>query len=119
MEILVIDDNREICELIRNILLAEDYLVQSCCTPEEFEDALRDDKPQLIITDMLMSGFDGRTLAKSIKANPNTSHIKIMLMSAHPDAANFCETTRVDAFLAKPFEIDDLVEKVDQLLRTS
>lgn len=73
-------------------------------------------KPQLIITDMLMSGFDGRTLTKEVKSNAATSDIKVMLMSAHPDAAQICTEIGADDFLAKPFEIDDLLNKVESLL---
>lgn len=117
MDILVVDDNKDICLLIENILLAEDYNVESCCNPAEFRQKLQTGKPQLIITDMLMSGFDGRTLTKEIKSDPDSSDIKIMMMSAHPDAARICENIGVDDFLSKPFEIDDLVNKVEKLLQ--
>ena len=117
MEILVVDDNRDICELIENILLAEGYNVESCCNPLEFGKIIDGDKPKLIITDMLMSGVDGRTLTKEVKANPQTKDIKIMMMSAHPDAVQISENVGVDDFLSKPFEIDDLVRKVERLLK--
>ncbi len=116
MKILVVDDNKDICMLIENILLSEGYDVESCCNPAEFKEKLEGSKPELIITDMLMSGFDGRTLTKDIKENSETSDIKVMMMSAHPDAAKICENIGVDDFLSKPFEIDDLVEKVENLL---
>ena len=117
MEILVVDDNKDICMLIENILLSEGYKVASCCNPLEFNTLLEKVRPKLIITDMLMSGFDGRTLTKEIKNNPETQDIKIMLMSAHPDASKISETIGVDDFLTKPFEIDDLVTKVQELLK--
>ena len=119
MEILVVDDNRDICMLIENILISEGFNVQSCCNPQDFNTIIEKSKPKLIITDMLMSGFDGRTLTKDIKQNPQTQDIKIMLMSAHPDASKISETIGVDDFLTKPFEIDDLVHKVQELLKTT
>ena len=70
MEILVVDDNKEICILVENILLSEGYDVESCCNPLEFHQVLNRVKPKLIITDMLMSGFDGRTLTKEVRSNP-------------------------------------------------
>ena len=117
MEILVVDDNKDICELIENILLSDGYNVESCCNPLEFESILKDNKPRLIITDLLMSGYDGRTLAKKVKGNPETEVIKIMMMSAHPDAKKLSEKAGVDDFLSKPFEIDDLISKVSSLLQ--
>ena len=64
MEILVVDDNKDICMLVENILLSDGYDVESCCNAAEFNKKLESGKPKLIITDMLMSGFDGRTLTK-------------------------------------------------------
>ena len=69
-----------------------------------------------MITDMLMSGVDGRTLAKEIKSDDATKNIKIIMMSAHPDAKKESENIGIDDFLAKPFEIDHLIEKVNKLL---
>jgi len=116
MKILVVDDNKDICMLIESILLADGYDIESCCNPAEYKEKLAKSKPELIITDMLMSGFDGRTLTKDLKRNAKTADIKVMLMSAHPDAMQICDEIGADAFLAKPFEIDDLVEKVQTLL---
>lgn len=116
MYILVVDDNKDICVLIENILLSEGYNVKSCSNPLEVTDMISLNQPELIITDMLMSGFDGRTLTKQMRENPKTADIKIMLMSAHPDAAKISIEIGVDEFLPKPFEMDDLLEKVQRLL---
>ena len=117
MKILVVDDNKDICTLIESILLSDGYDVESCCNPAEYRQRLAKAKPELIITDMLMSGVDGRTLTKEVKGNPETEGIKIMMMSAHPDAVKISENVGVDDFLSKPFEIDDLVKKVEKLLK--
>lgn len=117
MEILVVDDNKDICLLIENILISEGYEVSSCCSPLEFETILREKKPKLIITDLLMSGFDGRTLTKEFRSNPENDDIKIMMMSAHPDAAKICKDIGVDDFLSKPFEIEVLINKVENLVK--
>ena len=116
MKILVVDDNKDICMLIESILLADGYDVESCCNPAGYKEKLAKSIPELIITDMLMSGFDGRTLTKDVKKNEATADVKVMLMSAHPDAGRICEEIGADDFLAKPFEIDDLVDKVQNLL---
>lgn len=118
MEILVVDDNKEICQLIESILSSEGYDVASCYNPLEFKGMIKNIKPQLIITDLLMSGYSGQTLSTDIKANPETAHIKIMMISAHPDAIHVGIKAKVDDFLTKPFEIDDLVKKVKNLMKS-
>ena len=117
MEILVVDDSKEICLLVESILLSEGYDVESCCNPLEFNSVLSKSKPKVIITDLLMSGIDGRTLTNEVRNNPETKDIKIMIMSAHPDAPEISKNIGVDDFLSKPFEIDDLVQKVEQLMK--
>lgn len=116
MEILVVDDNKEICQLIESILSSEGYTVESCYNPLEFKGIIKNNKPKLIITDLLMSGYDGQTLSTDIKTNPETEDIKIMMISAHPDAMHLSIKAKVDEFLNKPFEIDDLVRKVKNLM---
>lgn len=117
MNIVVIDDNKDICEMLENILLSEGLEVRSCCNPLEAKELIVLEKPMLVITDMLMSGVDGRTLTKELKSDPQTEDIKIMMMSAHPDGKSESSKIGVDDFLAKPFEIDHLVAKVQHLLQ--
>lgn len=116
MNIVIIDDNKDICEMLENILLSEGLKATSCFNPLEAKALILSVKPKLIITDMLMSGVDGRTLTKELKNDPQTSHIKIMMMSAHPDGKSESAKIGVDDFLAKPFEIEHLMEKVHQLV---
>ena len=117
MEILIVDDNKDICQLIESILLSEGYNVESCFNPLQISEIIKQTQPKLIITDLPMSGYDGRTLTREIKENAETQHIKIIMMSAHPDAKKLSEKAGVDDFLTKPFEIDDLVTKVENLLK--
>lgn len=117
MEILVVDDNKDICTLIESILIAEGFDAASCTNPSDFNKMIKKCSPKLIITDLLMSGFDGKILTKKIKENPKTQHIKIMMMSAHPDADKISKAIDVNDFLTKPFEIEELVNKVEGLLK--
>lgn len=116
MKILVVDDNPDICALLKNILQAEGYDVESCCEPRKMSDAIRENRPHLLITDMLMSGVDGRTLAENLRKDPATKGIKIMMMSGHPDALNATDNPAIDEVLPKPFEIQELLDKVEKLL---
>lgn len=117
MDVLVIDDSRDICGLIENILLSEGYTVSTCWKPLEILQSIEKYQPNLIITDLLMAGYDGRALTKELRSNPETAEVKIIMMSAHPDALKISRQAGVDDFLSKPFEIDDLVQKVQILMK--
>ena len=73
---------------------------------------VKQQKPKLIITDMMMSGLDGRDLVKKIKGDPKTSDIKIVMMSAIPNAEKMSKETGADDYIAKPFDSGDLLQKV-------
>jgi len=66
---------------------------------------------------MLLAGRDGREIVRDLKANPSTSSIPVLMISAHPRGAQEAADAGADGFLAKPIELDTLVAKVAALLR--
>ena len=115
-KIMVVDDNHDICALVETLLTAEGYTVVCCVNPMIAEEMIKKEKPHLVITDMLMSGVDGRTLIKNLRSLPSAKDIKVILMSAHPQALLHSKEAGADIHIAKPFDIDELNEKVKTLL---
>lgn len=76
---------------------------------------IRKEKPDLLITDMLMSGVDGRTLIKELRNDEDTKYLKIIMMSAHPAALKHSKEAGSDDFLEKPFDYVVLKDKVKAL----
>jgi len=116
--ILVIDDDPDILDAIRLLLEDEGYAVKTS-DKGEYAESLHDENgglPDLIILDILLSGKDGRTICRKLKARADTRHIPIILLSAHPDAARSAAEVGADAYLAKPFHIDDLLAEVARQL---
>ena len=72
--------------------------------------------PQLLLMDMLLSGTDGRDVCRKLKTDPSTSKVKIIMMSAHPDADKSCREAGADDFISKPFDIDHFISVVKNLL---
>ncbi len=65
---------------------------------------------------LLLSGTDGRDVAKRIKADPVSKKTPIILMSAHPTADKVAKDLGVEGFIAKPFDTEDLLKKVTTIL---
>ena len=115
--ILVIDDDPDILDAMRFTLEAEDYEV---ITSEkgEYTENLRDktnNLPDLIILDILLSGKDGRTICKKLKGQKDTKHIPVIMISAHPGAEKSSKDVCADDFIAKPFDVDVLLKKINKL----
>ncbi len=112
IDVLVMDDDPDLCMLMETILKFNDFQVRSCSNARIFETVLATVQPSMIIIDMLLAGIDGRDVCRQLKKNEATQDIKIMMVSAHPDADKSCRQAGADDFLIKPFDIDDFTAKV-------
>lgn len=115
--VLVIEDNRDIAAYIGN-LLADRYNVAYATNGEDGLQKAIDIVPDLIITDLMMPGIDGLELCRRIRANNVVNHIPIVIVTA-----KISEQERIagieagaDAYLAKPFNVDELRTVVERLL---
>jgi DNA-binding response OmpR family regulator len=115
--ILIIDDDEGILEALSTILREEGFRTDASTKNGEYvESAVQRERPDLIILDILLSGHDGREICKKLKSDEKTRSIPIMLMSAHFKGEATALEAGADAFLAKPFDINELLDKVDQLV---
>jgi DNA-binding response OmpR family regulator len=69
--------------------------------------------------DMLLSGTNGTDLCVELKQNKSTSHIPIMMISAHPNAKEICLGAGADEFISKPFDMQDILSKIDKLVNAN
>ncbi len=115
--ILIIDDDEAILEALNTVLTDEGYRTEvSTKNGEYVERSLQRELPDLMILDILLSGHDGREICKKLKSDERTRHIPVILMSAHIKGEATAVEAGADAFLAKPFDIDELLKKVAQFL---
>lgn len=108
-KILVIDDDPGILEALRAILEMAGYVVDTAYEADKLEGMGQENLPDLILLDMLLSGKDGRLIAKKIKNTPHTKKIPIIMLSAYPDAKEKIGAYGIDDFIAKPFNMDQLL----------
>ena len=118
-KILVVDDEPDILEFLQVILEEEGYAVITTDKGEYVEALNNGGLPDLILLDMLLSGKDGREIVKQLKSQEKTKHIPVIMFSAHPSAEETARKAGADDFLAKPFEMDQLLEKITYYLRPS
>lgn len=116
-KILVIDDNEGILDVVSIILEGEGYEVHQLIEPEQVASLGSDDLPDLILLDIWMSGADGRVICRALKDQPHTQHVPIVLMSANKDIAEIAASAGADSYLAKPFEMEDLIAIVKRFSR--
>ncbi|GCE46111.1 two-component system alkaline phosphatase synthesis response regulator PhoP [Thermosporothrix hazakensis] len=118
-KVLIVDDDPDITLALAAMLEDEGYDVTTIDRGEYLEQLPEQNMPDVILLDMLLSGVDGREIARRLKQQPATRHIPILMLSAHPNAAQEAEKAGADDFLAKPFELDELLNKVALHLHSS
>jgi signal transduction histidine kinase/ligand-binding sensor domain-containing protein/DNA-binding response OmpR family regulator len=116
--VLVIEDSAEIREFIRATLVAEGYRVLLAAEGPMGVALARAEVPDLVVSDVMMPGLDGYQVCARLKADPATSHIPIVLLTAKsgPDARLEGLETGADSFLTKPFAPRELRAQVRNLL---
>jgi len=107
--ILVIEDNEDILMMMEMMLRNQQYRVSKKADGNGVELLIKEIQPDIILMDMLLSGVDGTIVCKQIKENPATRHIPIIMVSALTGGRGKSEEAGADFFLAKPFEMEDLL----------
>jgi CheY-like chemotaxis protein len=112
-KVLVVDDDRDILDVIGIILEDEGYEVSSLDNGRDVVDEVCKNRPDLILLDVMLCGIDGREICKKLKANPTFCQIPIVMISASHNLQGSPEQKgSANGFIAKPFDIDNLVSVV-------
>ena len=118
--ILVIEDDKDIREMIVYILEEEKYNVISSGNSKILK-SLNIHKPDLILMDNWLtewkSDASGQQLSKSLKTNPETSHIPVIIISAVSNIKEIAEDGLADSYLKKPFDMEELIELVKKFIK--
>ncbi|MBO0953152.1 hybrid sensor histidine kinase/response regulator transcription factor [Fibrella forsythiae] len=115
--LLVVEDNLELGEFIAQCL-ADQYRVLRAADGTSGLAVALESGPDLIISDVMMSPTDGLTLCRTLKQDPRTSHIPVMLLTAKVTLDNRLEGLAggADDYLTKPFHVGELQLRVGNLL---
>ncbi|MEO6714988.1 MAG: response regulator [Mycobacteriales bacterium] len=115
--VLVVDDDDVIRQLIRVNLELEGFEVYTATDGEDAIEKARELQPAVITLDIMMPRLDGWDAAAKLRADPETAHIKVVLLSARAQEADLRKGSRigVDAYLTKPFDPDELIDTVRRL----
>lgn len=116
-KILVVDDDKDLLEVTEALLVKKGFDVATHTNWEEAFEKLESFQPQLILLDVFLNGVDGLDICRQIKSMPHTRHIPVLIFSAYPSIAeSVIYEYGADDFIAKPFEVSDLITKVHSVL---
>ncbi len=109
--VLVVDDDETIREVVTITLEGEGYEVLTAAHGGQALKVLQNHLPQVILLDMRMPVMDGWSFSQAYQQLPGP-HAPLIVLTAATDASVFAAQVKADAFLAKPFDLDRLIEIV-------
>jgi CheY-like chemotaxis protein len=119
--VLVVDDDDVIRQLITVNLELEGFDVIAAVDGQDALDKVKEARPDVVTLDVMMPRVDGWEAAARLRADPETAHVKVVLLSARAQEADIQRGERigVDAYLTKPFDPDELIDVVRRLVGNS
>lgn len=114
-KIVIVDDDTAILDSLGVLLDFEGFDVKAFDRGSEIFKCIEGShKPDAILIDMWLSEEDGREICKKLKNDENTKNIPVIIMSASRGLEDTALESGANAFVSKPFEIDDIVKKLNQ-----
>lgn len=115
--ILAVDDDKDILEVLQFILEDSGYEVHTLSNGYNFMDVIQNKMPDLILLDIMLGNLDGRELCKAVKSQQATHNIPVILISASHNVSNTLNQQGApNDFIAKPFDINNLLSKIENQL---
>jgi CheY-like chemotaxis protein len=116
--VLVVDDDPQVVKLVQTNLELEGYEVITATDGEEALDAVERQRPDAVVCDLMMPGIGGFTVLRLLRADPSTVKIPFVVLTAKTMPADVQKALDMgaDRYITKPFDPQDLLDAVANLL---
>ncbi|MGS0747858.1 response regulator [Halpernia sp. GG3] len=119
-KIIIIDDDTAILDALNLVFDIEGFDVTTFERGTEIFEFLENHiNPDIILLDMWLKNEDGRDICKKLKNAADTKNIPIIIMSASRGLEPSALDSGADAFIAKPFEFDDVVDQMNKFIKNN
>jgi len=114
MKVLVIDDEEKLRANLTIYLEMNGFTVIQAIDGEEGLERLKNDKPDIIISDVMMPGMDGYTMLKEIRAKMEYDSVPIIMLTAKESISDLYELEGANEFIPKPFEMSVVLDTINK-----
>ena len=111
--VLIVEDEQDVAELVADVLDLEGYETSTALGEDALQQALGF-RPDVVLLDLMMPVVDGFEVARRLRRRDETRDIPIIVMTAMHDAPSRAAEVGTEYFLAKPFDIVELIGAVEQ-----
>jgi len=115
-KLLIVDDDKDLLEMVEMALSEQGFDVHTSTEGSSFFSQLEKLKPDIVLLDVFLNDADGRELCYQLKSDPLYDHIPVALYSAGHMGNSTIINSRADTFITKPFDLEQLGNKLRTML---
>lgn len=118
VRVLVVDDEPEILQLVGPVLQREGYEVYEADNGDDALQAIEGLRPQIVVLDVMMPGMSGWEVCRYVRSHPDLEGVRILMATGIGEQTNAATSPLygADDYIDKPFRLDELVRRVDELV---
>ncbi|MCB0311201.1 MAG: sigma-54-dependent Fis family transcriptional regulator [Bdellovibrionales bacterium] len=119
-KILAVDDNQEALFALESLLSEEGYPVVTASDGVEALQKIKEERPDLVLLDVVMPKMDGLSVARQVKADPNLRYTTLILLTSLDDTENLEQglSAGADGYITKPYQKQELLARIKAAMRT-
>ncbi len=114
--VLLVDDDSDLLEALQLMFELDGFVTRGLERGNNITSVVQEFSPDVIVLDVLLSGEDGRNICKKLKGAEQTKGIPVVMLSSYPGVEQSVAASGADCFVAKPFDLDRLLDVVTQLI---
>ena len=117
-KILIVEDEESLLKLESILLTSKGYEVKGVANGQAALDVLAEEKPDLVLLDIMLPEIDGFEVCQRIKENPDTRHIPVIMLTAKKSREDMArgEKAGADWYITKPFKSAMVIETIQRFL---
>ena len=120
-KLLIVEDMESVANLLRTLLEREGFEVASAQDGYEALEAVRKEKPALVLLDLILPGLDGLEVLRRLRSDPQTAELPVIIVSGKEEETDKVIGLEVgaDDYITKPFQANELIARIKSRLRRS
>jgi DNA-binding response OmpR family regulator len=116
-KVLVIDDDEAVLDVMKEALIYEGFEVKTADRADDVQAMISTYQPDLLLIDYILKGINGGEICNQVKDNGKEKKLPVIIVSAYPKVLTSLGDYGCDKFIAKPFDLDDLVGSIRSVLQ--
>lgn len=116
-KIMVCDDDKGISEMLEMLLSDEGYDVSAEVSSVQLLKRIENEMPDLVLLDIWMPVISGDQILRSMRASSSIKNIPVLMYSASTEGKKIAEAAGADNYIAKPFDLDKLLELIENMIQ--